>query len=171
MKKFVSLALLAASLAVSAKALIVGADVGYLVDGQEEYISGRLGHTFKSGDSLAHQVEVEVGYNSEKDSGAKGELIPVTLNYRAESLPANKLGYYYGLGAGFTYTKVRAFGISDNDTAFTAQAFVGLSYKLGETTTFHAGAKYIWIDNVKLFGLSANIGDDVVLSGGLSVKF
>lgn len=171
MKKFVSLALIATSLAVSARALTLGADVGYLVDGGEEYISARLGHTLKSSNSLNHQVEVEAGFSSQKDSGVKGDFLPVTLNYRAESIAANKLGYYFGAGAGFSRTKVAGFGVSDSGTSFAAQAFVGLSYQVSATTTFHAGTKYIWIDDVELFGIKAEVGDDVVLSAGLSVKF
>jgi hypothetical protein len=176
MKKFVSLALIAASLAVSARALVVGADAGYLVDSEEEYISGRIGHAFASNDSLVHHVELELGYTSEKEAGAKGSLLPVTVNYRAQSIAANKLGFYYGLGAGIARTKVSGPGsgvptISDSGTSFAAQAFVGLSYQLTDTSAFHVGAKYIWIDDVKLLGSSFDVGDDVALSAGFSVKF
>jgi hypothetical protein len=171
MKKFVSLALIAASLAVSARALVVGADAGYLVDSEEEYISGRLGHAFASNDSLVHHVELEVGYSSQKEAGVKGSFLPVTVNYRAQSIAANKLGFYYGVGAGFARTKVSGFGLSDSGTSFAAQGFVGLSYQVTDNGAFHVGVKYIWIDEVRLLGSSYEIGDDVALSAGFSVKF
>ena len=171
MKKFVSLALIAASLAVSARALVVGADAGYLIDFEEEYISGRGGHAFSSNDSLVHHVELELGYSNQKEAGMKGSFLPVTVNYRAQSIAANKLGFYYGIGAGVARTKVSGFGLSDSGTSFAAQAFVGLSYQVTDTSAFHVGAKYIWIDDVKLLGSSIDVGDDVAFSAGFSVKF
>lgn len=171
MKKFVSLVLIAASLAVSARALIFGADVGYLIDSEEEYVSGRLGHAFKSTSSLVHHVELEVGYSGQRAGGAKGSILPVTVNYRAESIAANKLGFYYGAGAGVSRTEVSGFGLSDSGTSFAWQGFVGLSYKVSTNGTLHVGAKYIWIDDVELLSVSADIGNDVALSAGISVKF
>ena len=171
MKKFVSLALIAASLAVSARALVVGADAGYLIDSEEEYISGRIGHAFSSNESLVHHVELELGYSSQREAGAKGSLLPVTVNYRAQSIAANKLGFYYGLGAGVARTKVSGFGLSDSGTSFAAQGFVGLSYQVTDTSAFHVGVKYLWIDEVRLLGSSYEIGDDFALSAGFSVKF
>ena len=171
MKQFVSIALVAAALAVSARAITVGADVGYLIDSEEVFTSGRIGQVLRSGDSLSHQVELEVGYTSQTESGVKGSFLPVTVNYRAESIAANKLGFYYGAGAGFTRTKVSGFGISDTGTSFAAQGFVGASYQVTDTTSLHLGAKYLWIDDVKLLGSKIEVGDDVVLSAGLSVKF
>lgn len=171
MKKFVSLALIAASLAVSARALVVGADAGYLIDAEEEYISGRIGHAFSSNESLVHHVEFELGYTSQREAGAKGSLLPITVNYRAQSIAANKLGFYYGIGAGVARTKVSGFGLSDSGTSFAAQGFVGLSYQVTDTSAFHVGVKYIWIDEVRLLGSSYEIGDDLALSAGFSVKF
>lgn len=176
MKKFVSLALIATSLAVSARALTLGADVGYLIDSEEAFYSARLGHVVKTDDSLNHQFEIEAGYSSQNESGVKGSFLPVTINYRAESIAANKLGYYFGVGAGFARTRIKFSGsglpsISDSGTSFAAQGFVGLTYQASATTSLHVGAKYIWIDDVKLLGSSIEVGDDVAFSAGISVKF
>lgn len=176
MKKLVSLVIIAVSLAVSARALIVGADVGYLTDAKDEYISARIAHEFKSNASLVHQVELEIGYSSQKDSGAKGEFLPFTVNYRAETIPASKLGYYYGVGVGFARTDISFPGsgvpyISDSGTSLAAQAFTGLSYQVSPTATVHLGVKYIWIDDVKLFGTSLDVGDDFAFTLGISARF
>ena len=172
MKKFVSLVILAASLAASARAaVIIGGDVGYLVDAEEAYYSARLGFPVATKNTLSHQVELEVGYTEQKDSGAKGDFVPLTLNYRLESTPANKLGFYFGVGAGIAFTDVSGFGASDNGNSFAAQAFTGLTYHASQTVSLHAGVKYIWIDNVKLFGTKIEVGDDVALSAGISFKF
>lgn len=184
MKKFVSLALIAASLAVSARALVVGADIGYLLDDKEEYISARVGHAFKTGTSLSHQMELEIGHTSHSETvaplgapvKATANLTPVTLNYRFESIAANKLGYYFGAGAGFARASFKFAGsgvpsVSDSGTAFALQGFVGVSYQVSAATCLHVGAKYLWIDEVELLGIRGEVGDDIVLSAGLSVKF
>jgi hypothetical protein len=172
MKKFVSLVLLATSLAVSARAaVIVGADVGYLVDGEEVYYSARVGLPVAASNTLTHQVELELGYTSQEDSGAEGDFVPLTVNYRFESTPASKLGYYFGAGAGIAFTDVSGFGVSDDGSSFAAQAFAGLTYQANPTVSLHAGVKYIWIDDVELFGTDVEVGDDLVVSAGISFKF
>jgi opacity protein-like surface antigen len=171
MKKFVSLALIAASLAVSASALNVGVEAGYLTDAKEEYISARLGYQLQSKDTLSQEIGLEIGYTSQKDSGIKGDFIPVTANYRFESTAANKLGYYFGAGAGVAFTDVSGFGVSDNGSSFAAQAFTGLSYQVTDSVKLHVGIKYIWIDDVELFGTKVEVGDDLAITAGLSARF
>jgi hypothetical protein len=171
MKKFVSLALIAASLAVSARALTVGAEGGYLTDAKEEYFSARVGTQLGAKDTLTHELDLELGFTRQKDSGATGEFLPLTVNYRLESTAANKLGYYFGVGAGVAFTDVSGFGASDNDTSFAAQAFTGLSYEVASDVKLHLGLKYIWIDDVKLFGTKVGVGDDLAITAGLSAKF
>jgi opacity protein-like surface antigen len=177
MKKLISVLILATGLAASAQAaVIIGVDAGYLVDAEEDFISARLGYGFKTDASLAHQVELEVGYTSQEDSGAKGKFIPVTVNYRAETVAANRLGFYFGAGAGFAVTDVSIPGsgvweISDSGSSFALQAFAGVSFKASESVALHLGAKYIWIDDVDLFGTSIDVGDDVAITAGLSFRF
>lgn len=171
MKQIVSLALLATSLAVSAKALVVGADVGYLTDAKEAYYSARVGQQFAVRDTLTPEVDLELGYSHQKDSGVKADFVPLTINYRLESTAADKIGYHFGLGAGVAFTDVSGFGLSDNGSSFAAQAFAGVSYQAAPTVKLHAGVKYIWIDDVKLFGTKVDVGDDLALTAGVSVKF
>lgn len=184
MNKLVSLALLSLSLAVSARALIIGADVGYLTDDQEAYFSARLGHAFKSDASLSHQVELEFGYTSHSETvsllgvpvTATSKITPVTLNYRAEALTSGKLGYYFGAGAGLARVSFSMPGsgvptISDGSRALALQAFTGLSYQVAPAATLHLGVKYLWIDEVELAGTSAEVGSDLALSAGVSFKF
>lgn len=171
MKKFVSLALIAASLAVSAQALNVGVEAGYLTDAKEEYISARVGYPLPAKDTLAQEIGLELGFSGQKDSGLKGDFYPLTANYRFESTAANKLGYYFGAGAGVAFTHVSGFGASDNGSSFAAQAFTGLSYQATASVKLHLGLKYIWIDDVKLFGTKVGVGDDLAITAGLSAKF
>jgi opacity protein-like surface antigen len=188
MKKLVLLALVATSLAVSARALILGADIGYLTDNKDAYYSARVGWDFKSGPELSHQLELELGYTQHTDSETypapltpttitvKSKIQPITVNYRAETTRAGKLGYYFGAGVGVSRTSVSMPGsgvptISDSASGFTLLAFTGVSYQASPTATLHLGAKYLWIDEVKLLGTTIEVGDDIALTAGVSFKF
>jgi opacity protein-like surface antigen len=184
MKKLLSLALIAISLAVSARALIVGAEIGYLTDNQDAYYSGRMGWDFKSGAELSHQLELEVGYTQHSETvpflsstaTAKSKITPCTVNYRAETTRASKLGYYFGAGVGLARTSFSMPGsgvpsISDSASGFAVQAFTGVSYQPSTATTLHLGVKYLWIDDVDLFGSSVEVGDDIAITAGVSFKF
>jgi hypothetical protein len=171
MKKLVSLALIATTLAVSARALILGGSVGYLVDSEEEYLTARLGHEFKAANSLSHQGEIEFAYTGAKEGGVKANIYPIIANYRLVNTVSEKVSYHFGAGAGLAISEVSGFGISDNGTSFATQGFAGLDYRLSSSATVQVGAKYIWIDDVKLFGSSIEVGDDIAISAGISIKF
>lgn len=184
MKRFVSLALIATSLAVSARALVVAAEVGYLTDNKDAYYSGRVGWDFKTGSEMSHQLELELGYTQHSETAsllgspvtAKSKITPFTVNYRAETTRAGKLGYYFGAGLGFARTSFSMPGsgvpsVSDSATGFALQAFTGVSYEISPTATLHLGAKYLWIDDVDMFGSSIEVGDDIALTAGVSFKF
>lgn len=177
MKKLISLLLLSTALAASARAaVVIGADAGYLVDAEDEYFSARVGYAFKADPALVHHLELEVGYTEQKDSGISGEFVPVTVNYRGETIAAKRLGFYFGAGAGFARTDVSTPGsgvwsISDSNNSFAAQAFAGVTFKATDSFALHLGAKYIWIDDVELLGVDVDVGDDVALTAGLSFRF
>lgn len=171
MKKFVLISLIAASLAVSAKALIIGAGVGYLVDGEEAYATLRVGHQFKTATSVAHIGEIEVGYTSESEAGVSAKFMPVTLNYRAELSPNAAVSYHVGFGAGSARTQVKSWLGSTDDWSFAAQGFAGVGFHPTKAVTINLGARYIWIDDVSIYGTEVEVGDDVSLELGVSIKF
>lgn len=175
MKKILTTLLIATGLAASAQAVIIGADAGYLLDSEEEYFSARLGFELKASGPASHQLEVEVGYTDDHAGNFKADLLPVTLNYRLEIAGAGKLGYYFGAGAGFARASIDGVSINGpvrlRDDSFAAQAFVGLTYQVGPSTSLNLGAKYIWVDDMTFAGSSVEIGDDVALQAGFTFKF
>jgi hypothetical protein len=46
-----------------------------------------------------------------------------------------------------------------------------VSYQPSTATTLHLGVKYLWIDDVDLFGSSVEVGDDIAITAGVSFKF
>jgi opacity protein-like surface antigen len=171
MKKLVSLLLIASSLAASAQAFYLDGSVGYLVDSEEAYLAVRGGTVVKSNTSIQHSLELEIAFTEEQDSGAKGQILPVTLNYRAEFPGTGKLVPFVGAGAGVARVKFDGFGYSDSDYVFAAQAFAGLGYKASETVSLNVAARYIWLGDVELFGVEAELGDDVSVEVGVSIRF
>ncbi len=175
MKKFLLPLFLASVVAASAQTLVTGFDVGYLIDADETYTTGRLGWEFKANETFSHELGAEIGYTRAREAGGKATLLPVTANYRLNSVISGRLGYYFGVGAGFA--RVRADGASTNgpvslrDTSFAAQGFTGLTWHASDTVAFTAGAKYLWVDDVRLAGTSVEVGDDIAFSLGLQVKF
>lgn len=175
MKKFLLPLFLATALAASAQTFVTGADVGYLIDADETYTTARFGWEFKANETFSHELGAELGYTRATEAGGKATLMPFTANYRLNSVISGRLGYYFGVGIGAA--RVRADGVSTGgpvtlrDTSFAAQGFTGLTWHASDTVAFTAGAKYIWIDDVRLAGTSVEVGDDIAFSLGLQVKF
>ena len=171
MKKLLAIALFAASLALPAQAVFVGASVGYLTDSKDTYFAGRIGTEFSSNATLSHNGEFEIGYTSDSEGGAKASILPLTANYRAQFAGNDKFGGYVGLGAGLARTKISGFGLSDNDWSLALQGFAGVSLKISPTASLDLGARYIWVNDVKLLGVNLDVGDDLALEVGFHVKF
>lgn len=172
MKKYLTLALLSIAAAVSAQAVIVaGASAGYLTDSETGYYAGRIGYQFKSAATTAHIVELEIGHTNDSDFGIDMKITPVMANYRAEIPTSEKVGVYLGLGLGIADVRVKGWGVSASDGAFTYQGFAGLTYKVSENAKLTCGARYLNIEEVRMFGSSVEVGNDTAIELGFSVKF
>ncbi len=175
MKKLLLLLPLLAAAAASAQSLTTGAEVGYLLDSEETYYSGRIGVALPVSGPYSHQLEVEVGYADSRAASFKADLMPVTLNYRLAGNATGRLGWFAGAGAGFARVGLDGVGIAGpvrlRDTSFAAQGFAGVSYQFTPAAAAHVSAKYIWADDANFAGTRLKIGDDVALTAGLSIKF
>jgi hypothetical protein len=174
-KLLLPLLFLSSVLAASAQTFVTGVDIGYLLDDEETYYSGRIGWQFKANETYSHQVELEVGYADSRLASFKADLTPVTVNYRLSSITSGKFGYYVGAGAGFARAALDGVGIAGpvrlRDTVFALQGFTGFTYQASPAVALNVGAKYIWADDASFAGTSVEIGDDVALSAGISIRF
>jgi opacity protein-like surface antigen len=175
MKKILTALFILTTVAGSARAVIIGADAAYLLDSKQEYLSARVGLELKAAGPASHQLELEIGYTDDRDAGLKADLLPVTLNYRLAVAGANKLGYVFGVGAGFARASIDGASIVGpvtlHDTAFAAQTFAGVTYQVGPSTALNLGVKYLWVDDMKFAGTSVEVDDDVAIQAGFSFKF
>jgi hypothetical protein len=169
--------LLLSGLAASAQTTVsFGADAGYLIDSEEEFLTARLGFEYRGTETASHQLELEIGYTeAEPTITSEAELIPLTANYRFVSRGPNRLGWHAGAGLGVAWTRIDGVSIFGpvrlRDHSFAVQAFAGINYQVGPSTALTLGAKYIWVDEVKLAGTSIEVGDDVALSAGVTFRF
>jgi hypothetical protein len=175
MKKLLTAVFVAGGLVASAHALVVGADIGYLLDSEDTYYTGRIGWQTKTNETYSHLLELELGYTETREAGGSADLLPATINYRLLGLTSGAFSYYIGAGIGFA--RISVDGVSTGgsvrlrDTAFAAQGFTGLVYQASPVIALTAGVRYIWIDEVTLASTRFEIGDDVALSAGFTIKF
>lgn len=171
MKKLITLILLAAVTSANAELPYAGASVGYLIDSEEAYFAARIGVDVAQVHGLTHSVEVEVGLASLDESGAGLDLIPVMANYRLASVRERQVGFYAGAGLGTARLKASVFGFDDSAWTFAAQAFGGVQYNVTPVMAITAGLRYIWVDDVDLYGSSIDVGDDVSVEVGVRFRF
>ncbi len=171
MKKLFTLVLLAAVTSACAASPYVGASAGYLIDGEDAFFATRLGFDVANANTLTHSVEAEIGFASDKALGLTLDVVPLMANYRLTSQVApDKLGYYCGVGAGASRLRLSGWGLRDNTWAFTVQAFAGIEYPVSPAFSVLLGARYIWIDEASMVGVTAEIGDDVAVEAGVRIR-
>lgn len=155
--------------------LYIGAGADYMFDAGEVFYNGHIGYDFGNGSS----VFLESGWLGEDDRGGTFlfpfgsdiDIVPVTLNYKHEFMFTDTFGLYLGLGAGAANVDVSTFGLSDDDWAFTAQAFAGVVYNVTPTFELYAGARYVWLDDVGVGAATFDDLDDVGVGAGLRFNF
>ena len=171
MKKLITLILLSAASSAFAASPYIAASAGYLIDAEEEFFAVRIGSNIAVVDGLTHSIEGEIGYIGESEGGLSLDLVPVMGNYRITSQPAaNNFSFYAGAGLGVSRLKLSGW-VEDDDWSFTAQAFAGVEYKVTPALSLNLGARYIWLDDVSLGGVSIDLGDDVAIEAGIRFRF
>lgn len=153
---------------------ILGGGVDYLTDAEEALYLGHFGYDFGNGSALY----VESGWTGQEETtllpvvaNIDIDIVPVTLNYKYQYDFTERLGFYAGAGIGASLVDVEVGFASDDDWVFTAQAFAGLVYNVSSNFEIYAGARYIWLDDVSLFGANVDDLDDVGVGGGVRFNF
>jgi len=172
----IALSLSTAQLQAASASPYVGVGVGYLLDSEEAMITIRAGMELPSRSPIdlpnrfSHNLEVEVGHVDLGDSSADYDVTTAFFNYRGEM---TGLGWvpYFGAGLGFANADVSVGFLSDDDTVFAAQAFAGMKYNFTPAAAVTLGARYIWMDDVKIFGFTGDSVDDVALEVNFSFRF
>jgi len=152
----------------------LGAGVDYMIDSEEPFYNGHLGYDFGNGSSLF----LESGWLGEEQDpsflipiSADVDIVPITINYKYEWMFTDSFGLYVGAGLGGSNVDVSAGPVSDDEWVFTAQAFAGLVYNVTPNFEIYAGARYLWMDDISLFGANIDDLDDVGVGAGIRFNF
>jgi hypothetical protein len=149
----------------------LGGGVDYMIDAEEPFFNGHLGYDFGNGSSLF----LESGWMGEEEFifplNIDVDIVPITLNYKYEHMFTDRFGLYAGVGAGSSLVDISAGLVSDDDWVFTAQAFAGLVYNVSDNFEIYAGGRYMWMDDVSIFGANIDDLDDVGVGAGIRFNF
>lgn len=151
----------------------IGGGVDYFIDSEEPFYNGHLGYDFGNGSALF----LESGWMGEEQTAfpllvnIDIDIVPITFNYKYQYDFTDRFGFYIGGGLGASSVDVNAGLASDDEWVFTAQAFAGFVYNVSSNFEIYAGARYLWMDDVSLFGANLDDLDDVGVGGGIRFNF
>lgn len=148
-----------------------GASVGYLTDSEEDYYTLHIGTKIAESGPISHSLYLEGGFTNFDESFVDIDIVPVTLNYKLDYQLSGPLSLYAGVGAGVAFVDVDTPFGGDDSAEFAWQAFAGIAYDLSPAAQIYGGARYIWIDDAKLFGSRVDVGDDVGVEIGARFRF
>jgi opacity protein-like surface antigen len=150
----------------------VGGSVGYLFDNEEEFYTLHFGAKIAETGPVTHSLFLEGAYAEFSTFGViDTDVIPVTLNYKADYALTDSLSLYAGLGLGGAFIDSSVGPFSDDSVELTGQIFAGLGYDVTETFEIYGGARWIWVDDTSIGPVSVDLGDDVGAELGLRFKF
>jgi opacity protein-like surface antigen len=151
----------------------VGGSVGYFFDNEEAYYTLHLGAKIAETGSVTHSLFVEGLYTETESFGGlvETDVIPVTLNYKADFAINDRLSFYAGVGVGAAFVDSSAGPFDDDSVELAAQIFAGLGYDVTENFEIYGGARWLWVDDSSVGPVSVEVGDDVGAELGLRFKF
>jgi opacity protein-like surface antigen len=150
-----------------------GGSVGYFFDNEEAYYTLHFGAKIAETGSVTHSLFVEGLYTETESFGGvvDTDVIPVTLNYKADFALNSKLSLYAGVGVGAAFVDSEAGAFSDDSVELAAQIFAGLGYNVTDNFEIYGGARWLWVDDSSIGPVSVEVGDDVGAELGLRFKF
>ncbi|MEK7951348.1 outer membrane beta-barrel protein [Luteolibacter soli] len=151
----------------------VGGSAGYFFDNEEAYYTLHFGAKIAETGSVTHSLFVEGLYTQTESFGGivESDVIPVTLNYKADFALNSKLSAYVGLGVGAGFVDSDAGVFDDSSVELAAQVFAGLGYNVTDNFEIYGGARWLWVDDSSIGPVSVKVGDDVGAELGLRFKF
>lgn len=165
-KRLIStLTVLIASVTV-ANAAYVGASIGYLIDGEEEMLAATVGTAFSKSENTSHNIELEIGYISDSESGISVDVTPVMVNYVMKSSKPNGVGFYAGAGVGYSFIDLSYYDYSGEE--LTWQLLLGMQYAFNENASLKLGYRYFLIDDFENTGIDL---DDNIIEFGVVFNF
>lgn len=126
------------------------------------YLDGNADMTFRPFQSSTRGLQT---------AGVDIDIIPITINLKAErAFFAGIKGYISG-GIGYAFTDSSFLGEDESDGGFYAQASIGLAYDINEQWEIYGGARWLYLSDLDLGLDDAELDDAVAYEIGLRYSF
>lgn len=101
------------------------------------------------------------------------DVVPVTINIKAEHALFGPVGAYASGGIGYAWTMVQSDsgGIDDNDGGFYAQASAGLVWNATESFDIYGGARWVHFESLDFGDSGFELDDQIGWEIGARYKF
>ena len=76
------------------------------------------------------------------------DIVPVTINFKAEHNIYGPIGGYLSGGVGYAWTNVSGSDFDETDGGFYAQAAAGLVWNVTESFDIYGGARWVYLDSL-----------------------
>ncbi len=146
-------------------------EVGYLNGDTDVSYSGPLDGLGLTGQPENIQTHLDDLDSIIQNPDIDIDIIPVTLNFMGERNLIGGLGLYLGAGAGYAFTDIDAFGESDTDGGFIAQASAGLVYNFTESFEMFGGARWMYLESLNFGDSDLELDDEFAWEIGVRVNF
>jgi hypothetical protein len=99
------------------------------------------------------------------------DIVPVTLNFKAERNIYGPIGAYCSGGIGYAWTHVSGLGMSESDGGFYAQAAAGLVWNVTSSFDIYGGGRWIYLDSLDFGDTGIELDNQLGWEVGLRYKF
>lgn len=114
-------------------------------------------------------------YDSDSDfDGSVGldlDIIPITINLKAERMFFAGIKGYISAGVGYAFTQASYLGEDEKDGGFYAQASIGLGYDINEQWEIFGGARWLYLSDLDFGYGDAELDDTIGYEIGLRYNF
>jgi opacity protein-like surface antigen len=132
---------------------------------------------FISGDAtltyglLLYDEQLDLDYLFTERTGIDIDIIPVTINLKAEREFFGGIKGYITAGIGYAFTKVEFLGEDESDGGLYAQAQIGLAYDITDQWEIYGGARWMYLSGLDLGFEYVELDDAVAYEIGLRYSF
>ena len=143
--------------------LHIGRDLGTQVLGCDLAAYFEVGYI--TGDATLSRYDSDGDFDG--SVGLDIDIIPITINLKAERMFFAGIKGYISAGVGYAFTQSTYLGEDEKDGGFYAQASIGLGYDITEQWEIFGGARWLYLSDLE-FGygdteLDSTIGYEIGL--------
>ena len=99
------------------------------------------------------------------------DIVPVTINFKAEHNIYGPIGGYLSGGVGYAWTNVSGFGSDETDGGFYAQLAAGLVWNVTESVDLYGGGRWVYLDSLDFGDTELALDNQLGWEVGARYKF